>query len=562
VRRVFLVFLLLVFIADFAQAREGFISYAGCLLSLKQIYSAMAEDYVRSRARELHLDEDFKTLSDLVPRAMGAERRAVLMAEAQGAYGKINERQILLHIMGQLFEKEEELEKADPAVLGPQQRMVASDGTAAQNAARTRLVAYTEDTWPELLRVTPHQTENSLIPVPHPIIVPGARFKESYYWDSYFGMQGLLATGRNELAGMQIDNFLFLLEHYEKIPNGLRTYYLSRSQPPVISMMVVDYLKALPASAAPEKQALLAKALPLLEKDYQSFWMNKDSRFDETTGLNHHWDDLNIEREEKWGADKVTELGKTYRDVRAEAESGKDFTDEFEGKATEYDSVLLNSIMYKYETNLAELATLSGDAGKAAKYKALAAKRKAAFNKYLWNEEKGNYYSYNYVTKTQSPVLTADIFAALEAGLILPERIPRFLESSQVLIKKGGVASSDVTSGKQWDAPYAWAPHQFFAIKGLRDLAAQISGPQAQAIGTEANALALQIAEGWTGALENIYAKTGYLYEKHSAETADLPQDTSDKYPNQRGFLWTNATYIWILKNVFGAKFQPTGGTP
>lgn len=498
-------------------------------------YSTVREDPLIARARDLHVTEDFKTLADLIPNDISETQRAVIEADAHFKFpGEENEKARINFLIESLYTREKPLEDADPKLLGPTRRISAQ-------GLRARAFAYTEQMLAKLWKKTPEKSNNSIIPVPHPFLIAGARFMESYYWDSYFGMQGLLATGRQHIARMQIENFLYLIENYGHIPNGIRNYYLSRSQPPVISSMVVDYLKSLPVITKQDR-AWAENALRILEKDYQEFWMKKDGSRLTENGLNRHWDNSNEPRPERWGEDDESKLGKTFRDVRAEAESGKDFTIAFEGEITKYNPVMLNSLMYKYEKDLAYLHSQFGNNSASRSFESAAQKRHDQFNKLLWDESRGNYYDYNFETGKHSSVLTADVYSALWAGLVPPERLARFNQSAQTLIGKGGVVSSEKVSGKQWDGPYAWAPHQFFAVQGLMNAGLKNE--------------AKSVATKWTSAVEGIFDQTGLMFEKLDGVNGVLPVDKSGKYPNQPGFLWTNSVYVWMLKNVHNQQIE------
>ncbi len=127
--------------------------------------------------------------------------------------------------------------------------------------------AYISDAWRTLQR-KPDEIEpfSSLLPLPRPYVVPGGRFSEIYYWDSYFVMLGLEQDGRRELARDMLDNVASLIDRYGHMPNGNRSYYLSRSQPPFFSCMVE-------LVAAHDGDEVLVKYLPELEAEYD-YWMD------------------------------------------------------------------------------------------------------------------------------------------------------------------------------------------------------------------------------------------------------------------------------------------------
>ena len=149
--------------------------------------------------------------------------------------------------------------------------------------------------------------QGSLLPLPNPYVVPGGRFREIYYWDSYFTMLGLAESGRIDLVKDMIENFAYLIDTYGHIPNGNRSYYLSRSQPPYFSSMVM-------LLANLEGVDTVVKYLPQLVKEYQ-FWMKGKPNLEgqEISALrtvkigggvlNRYWDDLAEPRPESYRED-------------------------------------------------------------------------------------------------------------------------------------------------------------------------------------------------------------------------------------------------------------------
>src|SRR3989442_5803687 len=190
--------------------------------------------------------------------------------------------------------------------------------------------------WPVLTR--PPDTadaRSSLLPLPSAYVVPGGRFREVYYWDSYFTMLGLIESGRADLVRNMLDNFAYLVQTVGHIPNGNRTYYLSRSQPPFFAAMVGLYARATDTTRA-------LAYLDALEAEH-AFWMDGAERLAPGGGtayprvvrlrdgsvLNRYWDDRPEPRPESYRQDY--ELGQTlpaerreafYRNVKATAESG------------------------------------------------------------------------------------------------------------------------------------------------------------------------------------------------------------------------------------------------
>jgi alpha,alpha-trehalase len=147
---------------------------------------------------------------------------------------------------------------------------------------------------------------------------------------------GLRESGEIEMIHNMVKNFAYLIDTYGHIPNGNRTYYLSRSQPPFFAMMV-ELLADI------KGDSIYVSFLPQLQKEHQ-FWMKGTEKL--TSGqanarvvkmkdgslLNRYWDDNTVPRQESYKEDvEVAERsGKNkvemYKHLRAGAESGIDFS--------------------------------------------------------------------------------------------------------------------------------------------------------------------------------------------------------------------------------------------
>ncbi|MGE0763580.1 MAG: trehalase family glycosidase, partial [Bdellovibrionales bacterium] len=392
---------------------------------------------------------------------------------------------------------------------------------------------------------TPLRKESTLIPLPNPILIPGARFQEAYYWDSYFAMHALIRTGREKFVRGQIDNFLFLINKYGLVPNGNRDYYLSRSQPPLLSRMVRLYLHEKKDGLNSDDRAWLRNhVLPTLKRDYFGFWMNSGTRLHAATGLNHHWDAQNEPRPERHAADIEEQLGATYRDVRAEAESGRDFTAAYEGEATQTATVFLNALMYGLENDLAWFSELAGDTVGAFGFRAAMQKRKRAIQQHLYDPETDFYYHYNLREKRRLPYVTAEVFALVYFGVLTPaEGRPLVQKAMARLQATGGVMGSTIQSGKQWDAPFGWAPDNMIAIEALR-----LVGDQRGA---------RHLARNWVSMVDRVFGRMGTVLEKYDMIRADAPEEAGDKYVTQQGFLWSNGVYVWILTDILKQSLVP-----
>ena len=177
--------------------------------------------------------------------------------------------------------------------------------------------------WPYLHRsADPTDILSTKVPLPHSYIVPGGRFQEVYYWDSYFTQLGLLAHGHRSWVGDLLDNFAHFIDTYGHIPNGNRTYFLSRSQPPFFALMVDAYAKG-----AEEPMDVYERYLPALEKEY-AFWSTAHRNEE---GKTTYWDAGNSPRIEMYRTDLEWEAHAKehplfFQHLRAACESGWDFS--------------------------------------------------------------------------------------------------------------------------------------------------------------------------------------------------------------------------------------------
>ncbi|HRI20007.1 MAG TPA: alpha,alpha-trehalase TreF [Panacibacter sp.] len=392
---------------------------------------------------------------------------------------------------------------------------------------------------------------NSLIPLPFPYIVPGGRFREIYYWDSYFTMLGLQVSKRIDMIENMVDNFSYLVDQIGYIPNGNRSYYRGRSQPPFYSLMV----KLLSEEKGKD---ILVKYLPQLEKEYL-FWMQGAGVPDETKNamyrtvrmpdavvLNRYWDEHDTPRAESYKED--VELAHTtenkavlYRNIRAAAESGWDFSCRWFKDISAFSTIHttdivpvdLNCLVYHLEQTLSEAYGLLNNKDLAAGYKLLAAKRKAAIQKYCWNEEKGFYFDYDFKAQKQKDNYTLAAMFPLFFNLSSFHEAEKTAETlHRKFLKDGGLLTTPETTGQQWDAPNGWAPLQWIAIKGLENY--------------YMFSLAKEIAERWIRLNKTVYKRTGKLMEKYNVADTSLDAGGGE-YPSQDGFGWTNGVLLKLL---------------
>jgi alpha,alpha-trehalase len=414
--------------------------------------------------------------------------------------------------------------------------------------------AHIDNLWRVLERKPDEGAANSsLLPLPHPYVVPGGRFGEIYYWDSYFTMLGLTESGRDDLALSMVENFASLIDRYGHIPNGNRTYYLSRSQPPFFASMV-DQI----AAGSRDPAAVYVTFLPALAKEY-AFWMEgadtlepgeahrRVVRLKDGTLFNRYWDDRDSPREESYREDVLTAgessrpAAEVYRDLRAAAESGWDFSSRWfaDGKTlatirtTALVPVDLNSLLFHLETTLAKAYELSHNPEKAAELSTRAARRRAAVLRYLWDSGSGVYTDYLWREGAPSRTVTAASLYPLFFGLATESHADRVAQVVRAhLLKAGGIVATTIETGQQWDAPNGWAPLQWIAVKGLA------------AYGE--TDLARTIASRWMNTVVATYRRTGKLLEKYNVVDTSLASGGGE-YPSQDGFGWTNGVLRKLL---------------
>lgn len=407
-----------------------------------------------------------------------------------------------------------------------------------------------EKLWDVLTR-KPGGEVGSLIPLPYPYIVPGGRFREIYYWDSYFTMLGLKSSKRFDLIENMVDNFAYLIDYIGYIPNGNRSYYIGRSQPPFFSLMV----KLL---AEINGENILVKYLSQLEQEY-FFWMkgsdelsndnnaaNRVAKVPDGSIMNRYWDDNDTPRPESYREDvelahHASNKNILYRHIRAAAESGWDFSSRWFKDAhsfstihtTEIIPVDLNCLLFHLEEILAEAYSLLNNFQQAAVYTSLGAKRKEAIEKYCWNEKAGFYLDYDFAAGAQTTHYTLAAAFPLFFSLASTEQAQKV---ASVLYEKflsaGGLATTLETTGQQWDAPNGWAPLQWLAIKGLQNYSL--------------NQLANEIAKRWTSLNIKVFKRTGKLMEKYNVLDTNLDAGGGE-YPSQDGFGWTNGVLLKLL---------------
>jgi len=416
--------------------------------------------------------------------------------------------------------------------------------------------------WPVLTREHDSaDARSSLIPLPNSYVVPGGRFREVYYWDSYFTMLGLVQSGRTDLVKSMLDNFAHLINTVGHIPNGNRTYYLTRSQPPYFAAMVGLYARATDTARA-------LAYLDAMEKEH-AFWMDgadtlapghayrRVVRLSDSVVLNRYWDDSDEPRPESFRPD--VEIGQTvaeslrarfYRNARATAESGWDFSSRWMRDPKDLRTletidlipVDLNSLLYNSERTIAAFASFrhrrdgGQDDAVARRFEQQADARGRAILA-MYDSTEGFFFDRRWRTGelvTDRPSLAAAEplyfgIASGDQGKHVAARLERDF------LKPGGFVTTNFMSGQQWDGPNGWPPLEWLTIEGVRRYGRRD--------------LADKAAGRWLALLDRTYRATGRMMEKYDVVNTNK-RAGGGEYPTQDGFGWTNGVALALLKGL------------
>jgi alpha,alpha-trehalase len=439
-------------------------------------------------------------------------------------------------------------------------------------------------------KIQPH----GLLYLENKYVVPGGRFNEMYGWDSYFIIRGLLRAGRVDLARGMVDNFFFEIEHYGAMLNANRTYYLTRSQPPFLSSMFVDVYQVTPRDKP--DFAWLERAYADLEKDY-GMW-TRDPHLAGQTGLSRYYDfgdgppaeavqdesgfyrkvagyfffhpaeaDDYIAEDRPGssqpvagapyllqvcdapltmaqpGCEKSRQFKLSadyYKGDRSMRESGFDVSFRFGpfGAATHHFApVCLNSLLYKTEKDLEQISRWLGNDDDAKKWSQRAEARKNLITRYLWNQQQGTFFDYNFTTSKMSAYKYASTFYPLWAGLATPEQAKAVVGNLKSFEQPGGVPMSTQETGTQWDLPYGWGNIEMLVIDGLRRYGY--------------NADADRVSYEFLSTVAENFRRDGNIREKYNVVTRSSEARVELGYEmNVVGFGWTNAAFLELLHGV------------
>jgi alpha,alpha-trehalase len=421
------------------------------------------------------------------------------------------------------------------------------------------------------IRVLPRDVlsirEHGLLYLPHPYVVPGGRFNEMYGWDSYFIQVGLLRDREIARARDMVENFLYQILHYGTILNANRTYYLSRSQPPFLTRMILEQYEQT------RDTAWLRSTVPAIERYYR-FWTT-DPHAVPDAGLSRYFDRgtgpapevLADEKDERGRThyDRAREYYRThavtdydeslyydsrrdrltdlfYKGDRSMRESGFDPSSRFGALNVDvihYAPVCLNTLLYIMEDDTARIMDTLGDSSAAGAWRQRAAARRDLVNRLMWDEQAGLYYDYNVRTRRLRRYDFATTFFPLWAGIASPTQAARVRDNLKRFEAPGGLLTSTEVTGNQWDAPFGWAPLQMIAVAGLRRY-----GFHDDANRVAANFVALVVKE---------FDEHGTIVEKYDVRRreSDVAADIKFGYSaNQIGFGWTNGAVLDLLAGM------------
>jgi alpha,alpha-trehalase len=437
---------------------------------------------------------------------------------------------------------------------------------------------------------------HGLLYLEHPYVVPGGRFNEMYGWDSYFIIRGLVQAGKFELARGMIENFFFEMDHYGAILNANRTYYLSRSQPPFLTSMILSVYNAQNAQGKNDR-AWLEHAYAYAVRDH-AMWI-ADPQLAGDTGLSRYFDlgegpapeSLKDETDHyqrvavyfidhpdpgatflvnrkpadnnpdagggrynlelcdvpmtmaRTHCENIKQLSLSrdyYKGDRSMRESGFDVSFRFSPFGAEthhFAPVCLNSLLYKSEKDLEEIARTLGKNKEAEEWKTQAAKRQKEITELNWDAQRGEFFDYNFTDKKRSVYEYASTFYPLWAGLATPEQAAAVVKNLDHFERPGGLLCSPYNTGAQWDAPYAWAPLQLVAVEGLRRYG----------FTAEANRLSYEFLSD----IALNFRRDGNIREKYNAIDRSTGAGTTSGYAiNVIGFGWTNAVFLVFMDQM------------
>ncbi|KAK9042889.1 hypothetical protein V6N11_071243 [Hibiscus sabdariffa] len=390
-----------------------------------------------------------------------------------------------------------------------------------------------------------HPDLHTLLPLSKPVIIPGSRFREVYYWDSYWVIRGLLASKMYETAKAIVTNLIFLLDTYGHVLNGARAYYTNRRQCCSVVLLFIYHIRS------NEIHELIIRDAEQSDHSlnrYYAMW-NKPRPESST-----------IDEELASKFMNVSEKQQFYRELASTAESGWDFSTRWMRNSSDITTLAtttilpvdLNIFILRMELDIAFLAKTIGENDVSEDFLRASQKRQKAFSSIFWNENMGQWLDYwlNYGAGSEEPQtwkaenqnqkVFASNFAPLwidvfNSDIHLVEKVTKSLQTSGLLCA-AGIATSLTNSGQQWDFPNGWAPLQHMIVEGL-----------SRSASVEARRVAKDIAERWLRTNYVAYKKTGAMHEKYNVEKCG-DYGGGGEYIPQTGFGWSNGVVLAFLE--------------
>ncbi len=400
-----------------------------------------------------------------------------------------------------------------------------------------------------------NKMNKSHINIPHYYFVPNeGHHRYIFYWDSFFMSKGLIGTKREWLLKEMVDNFIYLFNTFQVIPNFGAPASLGRSQPPFFSSLIIDAYTA-PLSPYNSFRSLkgfkavfyksykkqwLKKVIKTAQNEYEKVWIDKEKEY------NHSVDGYNLSR---YGD---RDIGYAHS---SELESGWDMTSRFYNRCNEFLPIDLNIYLYKYELDFAAAANILKKQEEISYWTQKAEERKIEINKYMWNEQQGFFYDYGYKFKQQSEFLSLAGFTPMWAGLATAEqaekmlkKLPKFetpfgltitakeslaapIDLSKIQ-KRYHPAIEEIIKPKQWDYPNIWSPLEYLTVIGLLRYGYITEAKRIMTNSNKAHA--------------DMFKKYNTFYEKLNGITGE--PGAGALYSDQQGFGWTNAAFFRYIK--------------
>lgn len=416
------------------------------------------------------------------------------------------------------------------------QSPMANSQSPAGHGSTKRVRAHIVASWDKTVRTSPDEPTHVRVPYPYTVPSIEGAFQEMYYWDTYFTNRGLLLDGRVELARQNVDNMLYLVESYGFMPNGTRTYYLTRSQSPYLTMMALDVF------AATGDRDWLRQAYPTLRREYET-WTTEPHLVKEA-GLSRYFDRQDDRQKliqcfgniaARIGLPmKCCDDDKVIQARHAMAEcAGWDFTPRFENRCLDFIPLDLNANLYLYEEGFAKITDIIRE-GSPEEWKAKAARRRERLEHYCWSESRGLYLDFDFVNRRHSTVASLATFHPLWAGLADASHAGRVRANLPLFERAFGLATCEpVETGTrtyQWAYPNGWAPLHLIAVEGLKHYGH----------GSDAS----RVARKYLDAITDLFEQTGKLWEKYNV--CDGTLHAACEYGNPEMLGWTAGVF-----NVF-----------